>query len=180
MNGDGFVVGPDGIPRWGRYGAAGLLLRHTDEHGVRRYLLAERGPFVQHPHTWAFPGGALRSDETPEQGALREATEEFGNLPAHSVAEVIVDRPAGAGGWAYWTVIGDVVGRVALAAPTNHENTGRTCWVTVEEMSRLPLHPGVGALADRSIGAVLRRPMADDQQFAPFPDFPEETCEWTE
>ena len=149
MNGDSFVVGPDGIPRWGRYGAAGLALRHTDALGVRRYLLAERGPYVQHPHTWAFPGGALRGDETPEEGALREATEEFGPIPAHTVAEVIVDRPAGAGGWTYSTVVVDVVDQVDLAAPTDHENTGRTCWASLEEMVDLRLHPGVASIRPR-------------------------------
>lgn len=64
---------------------------------------------------------------------LREATEEFGVLPAHSVAEVIVERPVGAGGWAHHTFIADVGEQVALPKPTDHENTGRTCWLTVEE-----------------------------------------------
>ena len=138
-----FVVGPDGVPRWGLYGAAGLLLRHTDAHGVTRYLLAERGPYVQHPGTWAYPGGALRRDETPEAGAVREFTEEFGSVPAYTVAEVIVDQPAGAGGWFYATVVADVVEEVVLGAPVTMENTGRVCWATAAEMAEFRLHPGV-------------------------------------
>lgn len=93
-----------------------------------------------------LPCGALRSDETPEEGAVREATEEFGSIPAHTVAEVIAEKPAGAGGWGYHTVIADVSSQVALPAPANAENTGQTCWVTVAEMRGLRLHPGVAAL----------------------------------
>lgn len=141
MSGDGWIAGTDGIARWGVYGAAGLLLRHTDHHGITRYFLAERGPYVHHPGTWAYPGGALHHGETVEEGARREATEEFGTLPPYVVAEVVVDRPVCAGGWFYATVVADV-GDEATLEPVTHENTsGR--WFSAEEMNRRPLHPGI-------------------------------------
>ena len=160
-DGDGFVTGPDGIPRWGLYGAAGLLLRHTDEQGVTRYLLAERSRYVMEPGTRAFPGGALRRGEAPEAGALREAEEEFAAIPPHTVAEVIVDRPPGAGAWFYATVVADVDRdgvRVtdSILEPTTWENTGACRWVTPEEATRLPLHPGVAGLLGRLLGQALR------------------------
>ena len=142
-----FVVGPDGVPRWGLYGAAGLLLRHVDAAGTVRYLLAERGPYVQHPLTWAYPGGALRWNETPVAGAVREFEEEFGPLPAYTVAEIVVDEPAGASGWFYATVVADVVDQFTPGPPLTGENTGRVCWATPAEMAQLPLHPGVIPMA---------------------------------
>lgn len=52
---------------------------------------------------------------------------------------MIAEKPAGAGGWGYHTVIADVSSQVALPAPANAENTGQTCWVTVAEIRGLPL-----------------------------------------
>jgi 8-oxo-dGTP diphosphatase len=122
-------------------GAAGLLLRSTDADGVVRYLLAQRSAHVQHPLTWAYPGGALRRSETPVAGAVREFEEEFGPAPAHTVAEIIVDQRAGAGGWFYATVVTDVAEQVTPGAPQTTEITGRLSWATSEEMAQLPLHP---------------------------------------
>ena len=137
-----FVVGPDGIARWGRYGAAGLLLRHTDAEGVRWFLLAQRSAFVQHPLTWAYPGGALRRGERPEAGAVREFREEFGPATAYTVADVIVERPAGAGGWCYWTVLADV-DQLSDPKPLTAENIGRAQWFRPAEMETLDLHPAL-------------------------------------
>ncbi len=80
VTGDGWVLAADGEPRWGLYGAAGLLLRHQ-EPGVTRFLIAERAPQVHHGGTWGFPGGALHRGEKPEEGARREAQEEFVGVP---------------------------------------------------------------------------------------------------
>src|SRR3954470_8837611 len=37
-SGDGWVTVADGSRRWGRYGAAGVLARHVDEHGSSWYF----------------------------------------------------------------------------------------------------------------------------------------------
>ena len=83
----------------------------------------------------------MPSGPTTNPGALREAEEEFAAIPSHTVVEVIVDRPE-EGGWSYSTVIADVAEQ-AILEPINPGNTGRTRWVTAEEMSDLPLHPGL-------------------------------------
>ena len=105
---------------------------------------------MQHPLTWAYPGGALRRDETPEAGAVRQFEEEFGPLPGYTVAEIVVDEPTGAGGWCYATVIADVVDRRSEVdfRPLTMEDTGRVCWATPAEMAQLPLHPGVAGRGD--------------------------------
>lgn len=144
MNGDGWIVAGDGELRWGIYGAAGLCLRHTDEAGERRFLFAKRSAHVHHGGTWGIPGGALHRGETPQDGARREAEEEFGPLPAYTVAEVVTDDY---GGWTYSTVLADVAAPVALE-PCTPEHT-RTRWVTVEQMAHLVLHPGLAGLLER-------------------------------
>src|SRR6202008_3259490 len=57
-SGDGFVMAGDGQPRWGRYGAAGVLVRHVDgdDHW---YFLARRSEYTHRGGSWAIPGGAL-------------------------------------------------------------------------------------------------------------------------
>ena len=143
-SGDGWVSADDGELRWGLYGAAGLLLRHIDQDGTVRYLVAKRSPHVHHGGTWGIPGGALNRGETPEDGARREAEEEFAPVPDYVVADVILED---FGGWTYSTVVADVVAPVTVE-PASWEHT-RTRWATVEQMTHLVLHPGLAGLMPR-------------------------------
>ncbi|HVU73301.1 MAG TPA: NUDIX hydrolase [Mycobacteriales bacterium] len=144
-SGDGFVAGADGTPRWGRHGAAGVLLVH-DGH----VFLAERARMTHNGGTWALPGGALHRDETPEEGALRELVEELGSLPEH---RVITSYAAVDGTWTYTTVIAEVDSRWE---PTRLSwETAATRWVPVEEVETMALHPGF-----RSAWPVLRELLA--------------------
>lgn len=131
-NGDGFVRCECGHLHWGLHGAAGLLLSDP-ERGV---LLQRRAWWVHHGRTWALPGGALRSSETPRQAAMREAKEEA-DVPldaVHLTAASIVDH----GTWRYTTVLGSVRRRVD-ARSTSAETAGMR-WVQPEEVADYPLH----------------------------------------
>lgn len=152
MSGDGWVLAADGQPRWGIYGAAGLLLRHTDEAGVRHYLVARRSAHVHHGRTWGIPGGALHRGESPEDGARREAEEEFGSMPAYAVAEVFVDD---AGGWTYSTVVADIAALVNVEPITCEHTAAR--WATLDEMADLALHPGLSRALARTYRLRRRR-----------------------
>ena len=143
-DGDGWVIAGDGQPRWGLYGAAGLLLRYTDQPGDAWLMLAERSAHVHHGGTWGIPGGALHRGESPEDGARREAEEEFGPMPDYEVAEVVVDD---AGGWTYSTVVADVV-TLVVVEPVTWEHT-RARWASFSEMAHLRLHPGLARLLPR-------------------------------
>jgi len=77
-DGNGWVVSADGARRWGRHGAAGLLLRApSPEHpGEAVVLLQHRARWTASGGTWALPGGAIDSHEDAATAALRETEEE--------------------------------------------------------------------------------------------------------
>jgi 8-oxo-dGTP diphosphatase len=141
-DGDGWVVSSTGAAFWGRYGAAGLLLRAPDGNGGAVVLLQHRAPWSHQGGTWALPGGARDSHETAEQAAVREAREEAG-LPEDKVTVRLTDvtmRIVGSNGdhWSYTTVIADAP--EMLDVTPNHESM-ELRWVPVDEVADLPLHP---------------------------------------
>jgi 8-oxo-dGTP diphosphatase len=140
-DGDGWVVCAQSHRHWGRYGAAGLLLRHTEPSGKVSVLLQHRAVWSHHGDTWGLPGGARDSGETPEQAALREAYEESG-LDREQV-EITGSWVDDHGGWSYTTVL------AAAASPLevrvmSHESIALQ-WVPEWEIPALPLHPGFAA-----------------------------------
>lgn len=131
--GDGFVACACGRRHWGRFGAAGLLVRRGDE-----VLMQHRAAWSHEGGTWAVPGGALDVGETPLQAALREAGEEAA-VTASSV------RPRHAwtidhGTWAYTTMITDAVGPLSPQRLDGESEELR--WVRVRDVASLPLHSG--------------------------------------
>ena len=135
MRGDGFIVLADGSARWGRFGAAGVLVRCGEQ-----VFVAQRSLHCHNGGTWAIPGGALDLDESPLEGALREFAEEIG-IPLHElefeVAEVFEDDH---GGWSYWTVIVDVAEPFQPPADL-HWETAATAWVPLPELVGYDLFP---------------------------------------
>jgi len=159
MSGDGFVTLPDGSRRWGRFGAAGVLVRHVAAEGefagTPQYFLARRSMHTHLGGTWAIPGGALDQGETPLEGALREFHEEIG-IPLHQhgfeVAHIHEDE---VGGWSYWTLIVDV--NEPFAAPDELTwETSEVRWVPATNLASLELFGAfrvtlehLGLLSDR-------------------------------
>jgi 8-oxo-dGTP diphosphatase len=136
-SGDGFITVRDGSVRWGRYGAAGVLARSGD-----RVFVALRSPHSHHGGVWAIPGGALNSDETALEGALREFAEEIGVYLTDY--EVAIEHEDDHGGWSYWTIVLDLP--TPFEAPDRlHWETSATSWVTLDELAELELHPAFRA-----------------------------------
>lgn len=137
MDGDGFVECVCGRRHWGRHGAAGLLL--VTAQG--QVLVQHRAERSHEGGTWALPGGARTSQETADEAALREASEEAGIAAddvrlAHSWIE---DH----GSWSYTTVVGHV--REPLDAhPASWEST-ELRWVAQSDVTDLELHPAFAA-----------------------------------
>jgi 8-oxo-dGTP diphosphatase len=135
-DGDGWVVCRLGHRHWGRYGAAGLLLRDQG-----RVVLQHRAWWSHQGGTWGIPGGARDSAESAVQAALRETAEEAGIDPAHV-------RPTGVsvddhGDWSYTTVVTEPLGEVT-PRPTGGESED-VRWVPAAAVDALPLHPGFAA-----------------------------------
>jgi 8-oxo-dGTP diphosphatase len=159
-DGDGWVVSDNGIPYWGRYGAAGLLLRAPRPDGSPAVLLQHRAPWSHQGGTWGLPGGARDSHETPEQTAVREALEEAG-LPSARLcvrAAMVTAEIIGAGGthWTYTTVIADA-GELLHTVP--NQESAELRWVDEDDVADLPLHPGFAASWQRLRTAPATLPM---------------------
>ncbi len=141
-DGDGWVDCADGQRRWGRFGAAGLLLRVPAPDGSALVLLQHRAAWTHQGRRWGLPGGARNSDEYAVTTALREAREEAG-VDAEQLRVVAerVDHPAD-DRWSYTTVIADATAPLPLQP--NHESA-ELRWVPEPEVDALPLHSDFAA-----------------------------------
>ena len=149
-DGDGWVVSDTGNHYWGRYGAAGLLLRAPRPDGTPAVLLQHRAPWSHQGGTWGLPGGARDSHETAEQAAVREAHEEAGLLDERlSVRATVVTAEVpgiGGGHWSYTTVVADAA---ELLHTVPNRESAELRWVGENEVAGLPLHPGFAASWER-------------------------------
>ncbi|WP_330250873.1 NUDIX hydrolase [Nocardia sp. NBC_00565] len=160
-DGDGWSRGPDGLRHWGRFGAAGLLLRAPLTGGGSAVLLQHRAPWSHQGGTWALPGGARDSHETPVHAAVREAWEEAGIDPADVRVRGERVTATALSGWTYITVVADAV--MALPTSRNRESSALE-WVPEDEVDTHPLHPGFAASwpALRAAPARVRLDEVDD------------------
>ncbi|MCW4351833.1 NUDIX hydrolase [Hoyosella sp. YIM 151337] len=141
-DGDGWVVGSDGARRWGKHGAAGLLLRAPGAGGGSVVLLQHRAHWSHQGGTWALPGGARDSHETEVTAAIREAGEEAGIEPDRIRVRAAVTTAGGVSGWTYTTVVADA--DTELETIANGESLDLK-WVPESEVAGFPLHTGLAA-----------------------------------
>ncbi|MBW0018863.1 MAG: NUDIX domain-containing protein [Mycobacterium sp.] len=142
-DGDGWVKAANGNRFWGRYGAAGLLLRAPAGDGRTAVLLQRRAIWSHQGGTWGLPGGARDSHESAEAAAIREAREETGvRLDQITVrATVVTAAPAGTG-WTYVTVIADAD---ELLPVVPCPESADLSWIVEGDVADLRLHPGLAA-----------------------------------
>lgn len=135
--GDGFIRCSDGHVRWGHFGAAGVVFVVRFPDGPR-VMLQKRSQFAHEGGTWSCSGGALDEGEEALVGALREASEEVGEIPAgYQVLGHTVFAPAT--DWSYTTFVVEVPQQ--FGASMNFE-TDAVSWDALDEVERRPLHPG--------------------------------------
>lgn len=151
MNGDGngWAAGPGDGRVWGRFGAAGLMLLAGTGADVQ-VLMQHRAQWTNAGGTWALPGGARDSHESPTEAALREAVEECSidpDLVEILHAEVTAGpfpadpaRPELAGDWTYTTVIARTATGEPLRTHANEESL-ELRWVRLADLEELPLMP---------------------------------------
>ncbi len=152
-DGNGWVQCGQGHRHWGRYGAAGLLLRRDGSEqpvglgapgaaaaapAEPQILMQHRAAWTANGGTWGLPGGARDSHESADQAALREAGEEAG-IEADAVAvldEFVDDHGAG---WGYTTVLARLLRPIVLVP---QEESEELAWVSIGAIDDLALHPG--------------------------------------
>lgn len=149
-DGDGWVEAPDGTRRWGRYGAAGLLLVRPGPE----VLLQLRAEWTHFGGTWSLVGGARDSHEDAVTAALREAEEEAGLDP--TAVRVRGEIPgASLGVWSYTYVLATSLPGARAEVRTAESVELR--WFPVDEVAGLPLHAGLAADWPRLAEVVRRR-----------------------
>lgn len=143
QNGDGWTSLPNGQRGpWGKYGAAGVMLRHVGPDGKERFLMVERGPGISDPGKWQFPGGAIDSKENPHEGAARETVEELGfkdsdlhGARVHGSHEVSIPGST----WKYTSIAATVGKQLKPDLSTHHARmeTSDAKWMTRDEIDAL-------------------------------------------
>jgi 8-oxo-dGTP pyrophosphatase MutT (NUDIX family) len=136
-SGDGWTTCAAGHRHWGRFGAAGLLLRSAAgaDPAVGLQL---RARWSHHGGTWGLLGGARDVDESAVEAALREAGEEASVHPDQLRVEAsyLDDH----GGWGYTTVVASAVTELRLRPRSDESEAVR--WVPLAQVDALSLHPG--------------------------------------
>lgn len=131
-SGDGYAA--PGL--WGKYGAAGVMIRAKDGEGKERFLLVQRGPAVSsNQGKWQLPGGALDEKETPAQGAAREIAEELGATQEYLDKLDLIgtnefNHPSG---WTYSSLAADAPDM--FMPKVDGTETGDAKWVTPAELA---------------------------------------------
>jgi 8-oxo-dGTP diphosphatase len=129
----------------GVYGGTGLLLRYAPGSRTPVYLLAEQARSLD-ARAWGIPGGAMKKGETPRVAARRVAAEEIWPVPRYRVTRIVVQDCGG--GWQFHIVSADVT-EPFFAHPV--KETAATGWFTIEQVSALPLLPGIRRWVDERI-----------------------------
>jgi 8-oxo-dGTP diphosphatase len=139
-SGDGFMRCGDGHVRWGIFGAAGVVFVIRESDGPR-VMLQKRSAMAHEGGTWSCAGGALDQGELPYDGALREATEEVGDIPGEPrlLGNYIFNPSAD---WAYTTLVVEVDERFGQSMNFETDDVG---WFTPDEVAALPVHAGFAA-----------------------------------
>lgn len=125
---------------FGRYGGAGVMMRHVGADGVARYMVVQRGGnnSAGSRWRWQLPGGARDELETAEQAAARETQEELGftqeqlNALEPRGAHVVSLPVEGKNPWTYSSVVADAP--QAFKPKIDYSELGAARWLTYDQL----------------------------------------------
>jgi 8-oxo-dGTP diphosphatase len=142
-SGNGWVTCEQGHQHWGLFGAAGVLAYapDPDDQAGSLVLLQHRARWSHQGGTWALPGGAMDSDETPAEAALREADEECMLDPKLVVPRGLYVEAHG--GWTYHTILAQAAEPFRVYSDAYESD--EVLWLPAGQVDRLDLHPGFAA-----------------------------------
>jgi ADP-ribose pyrophosphatase YjhB (NUDIX family)/DNA polymerase III epsilon subunit-like protein/superfamily I DNA/RNA helicase len=153
-SGEGYYFAKSGKRYWGRYGAAGALLRRTREDGTIEYLLAKRSANISAGGgQWAWPGGAHKDKkhaESPRLTAYEELKEELG-IYLEGIEPVAAHINFVEPDWWYETIIVDVTDNSSLtdSLKISDDENSELGWFTEDAIRELEesgmLHPAVAS-----------------------------------
>jgi 8-oxo-dGTP pyrophosphatase MutT (NUDIX family) len=125
------------------FGAAGVLAYAPDpeDQAGSLILLQHRAGWSHQGGTWALPGGAMDSDETPAEAALREADEECMLDPKLVVPRGMYSEEHG--GWAYHTILAQA--EAPFRVYSDAYESDEVLWVPAGQVDQRDLHPGFAA-----------------------------------
>ena len=138
--GEGYYFDTKGNRHWGKYGAAGALVRRMNSDGQYEYLLAKRSKGLsQGGGKWAYPGGAHKDQDiakTIGATAKEEFAEEVGG-DLSALEPVAVHENSLAPDWSYDTYIFEVganqMGDLSIGDGENSE----IGWFTADQMQQM-------------------------------------------
>lgn len=138
--GEGYFFTSDGKRFWGKYGAAGALLRRKNADGEYEYFLAKRSSGLsQGGGKWGIPGGAHK-DQTIAKAPNATAKDEFmeevgGDISAYE--PIYVDTNKVGAEWAYETSVFEVgPDKFNDLSSKDGENTA-TGWFTGDQINKM-------------------------------------------
>jgi 8-oxo-dGTP pyrophosphatase MutT (NUDIX family) len=114
-----------------------LLTRAVTPDGKWRYLLHKRAD----DGSWGLPGGTCHDGEVPWDAAVREATEELGDLPPVTPSAVWTRAEDGYVVWTYLVELSDL-----FAPSADGETASETAgwgWFRKRDVPDLDLHPAM-------------------------------------
>ncbi len=153
-SGEGYYFAKSGKRYWGRYGAAGALLRRVREDGTLEYLLAKRSANISAGGgKWAWPGGAHKDEKhahSPQLTAYEELKEELGIYP-EGIDPIATHTNFVEPDWWYETMIVDVTNNSSLtdSLKISDDENSDLGWFTEDDIRDLNdngmLHPAVAS-----------------------------------
>lgn len=114
-----------------------LLIRAVNDEGKWRYLLQKRGD----DGSWGLPGGKAHDGEVPWDAAVREATEELGDLPPVTPSAVWTRAKGDHVVFTYLVELNDL-----FSPSADGETAGETAgwgWFRKRDVPDLDLHPAM-------------------------------------
>lgn len=166
--GEGYYFASDGKRYWGKFGAAGALVRRKNSDGNYEYFLAKRSSGLSSGGgKWGFPGGAHKDQtmaKSPGATAKQEFMEEVGG-DLSGLEPKFVHNNFVSPDWAYETNVFEVgPGKFDELSPKDGENS-EVGWFTADQIIAMgengQLHP---SFTDSASGIFA---LTEDEQKAP-------------